>query len=151
LRQFLTLAAAFAATFLAGDSAAAPPAAPVAASPAGKACTWAASAYDKALKDMADVKAESIGYDDSAPRATMRAAQLEAYASIANASIAYGAAHRCPGPALPPDPSVYLEAAAGCRLAIMQSARAGANDTSYKAKCARDSWTPGVEWGGTAP
>jgi hypothetical protein len=100
-------------------------------------CREAGMAIDDSLREAGYTKAQDIG-DDSAPRATMRAARITAEMAAIQANITLMIANHCPLPDLPMSSSVYEGAAIECVLA---------RDTeTVKAKCDRATWLPGPRW-----
>jgi hypothetical protein len=100
-------------------------------------CHEANFAIDEALMESSYLKARGIG-DDSAPRATMRAAEVTAQVASAQANLSLLIASDCPLPDLPISASVYEGAAIDCVLARTED--------DVKAKCNRTAWGPGPRW-----
>jgi hypothetical protein len=103
-------------------------------------CVELASSVDDALKEASAIK-ESGDLDNSAPRATMRAAQETAVLTSAAATIALMRDNKCPLPDVPISDAVYASAALHCSLSTKDEAAI---------TCDRSKWSYGPRWAGRA-
>jgi hypothetical protein len=141
-----------------GASAQPTPSPAAASKPAGPydACREAALAVDDGLRDLGEAglaKIEGIS-DNSAPRATLRAAERTAIFTAIQANLTLMSALRCPAaPQLPISDDVYLSAAIDCSTArdayISQKIKgdvAPGVEAADKEKCTKSNWKPGPAW-----
>jgi hypothetical protein len=96
-------------------------------------CERLKTAVDDDLKEISYLYVSGIA-DDSAPRATMRAADSTAHIAAIQANLTLMSAAHCTMPTTPISPSVYLENALECSLAK--------DKDEIDAKCARAKWQP---------
>ena len=99
-------------------------------------CVALNSRIEDDQKTLATLGAEGLG-DDSAPRATMRAAQATEAVSEAQANIALLEAHHCSAYARPISDGAYMNDALVCHLA-----RVKATDATAIPECDQTKWTP---------
>lgn len=106
------------------------PPVPSAARPTG--CALFTQVFENGLKDLSEMRVQDIG-DDSAPRATMRAARAtQIYAQMA-VNLELMAAAKCPLPKDAVSDDWYLGAALTCRAT-------SATDPAFRTACDRAAW-----------
>jgi hypothetical protein len=115
----------------------APAAAPTAA-PSSAICGDGVIALDEVLKNLSGLWAEGLG-DDSAPRATMRAAQKTANYSQAQAVLGQMSQAKCPQYPKVIGELWYLKAAQAC-----EKAKANFKTGDTLGECDKGNWTSNV-------
>ncbi len=141
MKTFIAIAAMAslaAAPLPAFSQAKAPTAAPAAAPAPAAICTDGVTTLDQVLKNLSGLWAEGLG-DDSAPRATMRAAQKTANYAQAQVVLAQMSQAKCPAYPKVIGELWYLHAAQACEKA---SANFKTGDTLDE--CDKGKWTSGV-------
>jgi len=88
--------------------------------PANAQCTVLAKSIDETVKDMSAVEADGL-VDDSAPRATMRAADIGSKQTEIQNNILLMQANHCSPYSLPLSPRAYLLSAITCNTAMMKT------------------------------
>jgi hypothetical protein len=101
-----------------------------------KACKALSDAVEDGQQLLAQKQIAALG-DDSAPRATMRAAEASAEYGRAQANLSLMVSLHCPAYTHPIGPDRFLNAAAQCQLAVRKPGASG-----VPAECKRADWKP---------